>query len=128
MEPTTRTVFFPDRWPATIHLPDWSRLGTAKTDRSTRRAQEWDRRGHPTEPSATAYQIDVYQLDEQYIVAGTRTAADRLKGHNTGRLLNSRDTVVSAIRSVAAELSVDADVQRVLTQRVLAALPPEPLR
>ena len=69
----------------------------------------------------------MYRLDEQYIVAGTRTAADPLEEHNTGRLLDSKDTVVAAVRSVAAELSVDADIQRVLTQRVLAALPPEPL-
>lgn len=127
MKPTTRTIFFPDRWPVTIRLPDWSRLGTAKADRGTRRAQEGDRRGHDTKPTATAYQIDVYRLDEQYIVAGTRAADDPLEGHNAGRLLDSKDAVVSAIRSVAAEL-VDAAVQRVLTQRVLADLPPEPLR
>ena len=127
MEPTTRTIIFPDRWPVTIHLHDWSRLGTAKTDRHTRTAQAWDQRGRDTEPPATIYQIDVYQLDEQYIVAGTRTAADPLENHNTGRLLDSKGSVVSAIRAVAAELSVDAALQRVLTQRVLAALPPEPV-
>ena len=126
--PTTRTIIFPDRWPVTIHLHEWSRLGTAhRRTGAPERAQEWDQRGHDTKPSATVYQIDVYQLDEQYVVAGTRTADDPLEGHNTGRLLDSRDTVVSAIRSVAAELSVDADLQRVLTQRVLADLPPEPV-
>ena len=44
--------------------------------------------------------------------------------HNTGRLIETRDSVVSAIRSVAGDLTVDAEVRRILVQAVLSSLPP----
>ena len=120
-----RTVFLLDGWPVSIHLDEWACIGTGKADSLS---------SGPAEPTSRAdsphlkYRIDVYRWDERHVVAGLRTGNDPRAHHNTGRVLEGLGGVVSAIRGVAEELTVDAEVRRVLIQAVLESLPPVRLR
>ena len=60
--------------------------------------------------------------------AGSRSGSRADDAHTTGRLLDTTATVVAAIRAVAADLTVDGEVRRVLVQTVLSSLAPEELR
>lgn len=128
MDPDRRTIYLPERWPVSIHVDDWPRVGGASTTNTSGRAAEWDRRGGDTPARPTErYLIDVYRWDDQHIVAGLRTDSRHTPLHNTGRLLDDRDAVVPAVRAVARELTHDGAIRRVLIQAVLASLTPDHL-
>ena len=124
-----RTVFLPGRLPVVLHLDDWPLVGSGTADSGSGKAAAWDQRGADSPQHRTeTYHIDVYSWGEHHVVAGNRTTTRAGTAHNGGRLPNSRDAAVPAVRGVAGELTADAEARRVLVQAVLASLAPDPIR
>ncbi|MXX53412.1 MAG: hypothetical protein F4Z35_05630 [Dehalococcoidia bacterium] len=117
--PNTRTVFLPDDWPISIDLDAWALVGSGKATSTSGQTGQWAQRtSDDPERPPDRYQIDIYRAGDQYVIAGTSTDPHQNM---------TRTNVVGAIRTVAADLSVDAAVQGVLIQDVLGSLDPEPL-
>lgn len=125
--PDSRTVYLPADWPVSIRLDTWALIGSGEATSASGQTGDWAQRASQApERPPDRYQIDVYHNEEQYVIAGTCTSPQQNVVRNIGRVTR-RAGVVEAIGAVAADLSVDDAVRRVLVQDVLASLNPDPL-
>ena len=122
----TKTVHLPNRGPVTVSLDEWDHLvgGIAHDLHSidTPLRDQQSRQGEPAE-----FVVDVYRQDGRYLVIGHHFGTLWRVRHETGRLVESHDDAIEAVRAVIDEMAADTELRRELERQILSALLPVPL-